>query len=362
MKKELIKISIFIFIFLIVFHFISYLFKPSSYNLRNIGGFYGEKRNSLDIVYLGGSACFVYWEPLKVFEEYGITSYNFAADAIQPEIYQFLTKEVFKYQNPKLILIDARAFQYKDEVVKANDTIANDVSYRNFLTAMPFSYNKYNFIEENVPKYLNENTLSYHFDLIKYHSNRDIYGKDQIKMMIKKYKHPFKGFYFVPDAYRMEKKYQETKKITPISNNTKKILEKLLKYLKRTNQEALFVVSPYIETSKEKEQFNYISTIVKKYNYNFLDTNDYYEEMKVDFDTDFYNYNHMNILGADKYTTFLAKYIIKNYKIKGIGGAKKNKEWEILLKEWNLNIDKTKQEIFNKINSEGYYEKVYIKQ
>ena len=55
------KIIIFIILFIIIFIILTYIMKPINVNLKNITGFYGEDKNSLDMVYIGGSAAFVYW-------------------------------------------------------------------------------------------------------------------------------------------------------------------------------------------------------------------------------------------------------------------------------------------------------------
>ena len=83
-KKNIIditKIVIFLVLFVLIFIFLTYIMKPINVNLKNIAGFYSEDKNSLDMVYIGGSAAFVYWQPLKAYEDEGITSYNFAINS-----------------------------------------------------------------------------------------------------------------------------------------------------------------------------------------------------------------------------------------------------------------------------------------
>ena len=148
-KKSIIpitKIIAFIIIFIFVFTYLTYLMKPDEVSLRNINGYYGEKKNSLDMVYIGGSACFVYWAPLQAFEDEGIASYSYGAYVVQAELYKYLIKEALKTQDPELIVIDARAFQYRE------NRLPEEVHYRNFLTGMSFSLNKLEFINENVEK------------------------------------------------------------------------------------------------------------------------------------------------------------------------------------------------------------------
>jgi len=349
--KNILKWTMLTLIFIVIsfyfFRITTYIMKPSHPSLNNIAGFYGEKKNSLDMVYIGGSAAFEYWEPLRAFESKGIASYNYGSNRVQAEAYKTMIKEVFKRQKPKLILIDARAFQYRE-----NEQPPIEQGYRNVLTGIPLSLNKIDFISKNVKKYLNDDPLSYYFDIIKYH--RDLKGEDvtnQIKMAFNIYKNPYKGFNFVPQVEAQPIIDHETNIKTPIGKETEDILINLLEFLKTTDCKYLFVVSPYVEPKNHKENFNYISEIIEQYGYNFLDCNDFIEEMNINFSTDFYNIFHVNIFGAEKYTDFLINYLMENYELPDRKDDEDYYEWIQLLENWNQKVETTKKEI-NKLIEE----------
>jgi hypothetical protein len=345
---QIIKILSFGLILFQMFIFLDYLMKPRSIDLSNIAGFYGEEKKSLDMVYIGGSACFVYWAPLKAWEDKGIASYSFAADTIQAELYSYLVKETLKYQDPKVIVIDARAFQYRDV-----DQPPTEVAYRNILTGTPLSLNKLLFVEGNVKKYLKEDPLSYYFDLIKYHGASGHNSiSEALSMMTNNFHHELKGFFFIPSVVKMQKYNFETNVETPVSTETTKILDDLLAYLKTTRHKILFIVSPYLETKEHKENFNFVERKVVAAGFDFLDANEYYNEMNLNFDTDFYNNSHVNIFGSEKYTAFLENYLIEKYKLpnrkSNIDYAKK---WDVLLDNWHSRVNATKDVINSLIGS-----------
>lgn len=256
----------------------TYIMKPSSNNLDAIAGIYGERKNSLDVVLVGGSATCVYWEALTAFEKEGIASYNYGADTMEPELYKLLIKELLELQNPELIIIEARPFQYREELRPATE-----VAYRNTLTGMPLSMNKIEFIHNNVNKYLGQDDISYYFDIIKYH--RDIKGEkinNQIEMALGTYKNETKGFRFVEKVEaQSEVKINEPESRKPIDKETEKILRELLEYIKTIKTtKFLFVLSPYVIDDERKANFNCIEDIIEEYGYDFLDGNDYYDEME----------------------------------------------------------------------------------
>jgi len=345
---SILKIIVFIGLFLFVYTFLTYVMKHPGVNLNNIAGFYGEKKNSLDMVYIGGSAAFVYWEPLKAYEEKGIASYTFGADTMQAEGYTFLIKEILKRQNPEVILIDARAFQYRDY-----DQPPTEVAYRNIITGAPFSLNRAQFIEKNVPKYLNMETLPFHFDLIKYHDRRSEFDTpNSIKMMFQTYQNPLKGFYFVPEFRAMEKLDFMTDIKTPVSEVTTEVLTELLDFLKTTNQKYLFLVSPYQEREEHKENFNYVEEKIEEAGYDFIDMNEYRDTMGLDYDKDFYDKNHVNIFGADKYTEFLSNYLLEKYTLPDRREDKNYHQWNTLLENWHTQVEETKMTIIKSMEEE----------
>lgn len=354
-KKNIIAISkiiVFIILFIIVFIVLTYIMKPINVNLKNITGFYGEPENSLDMVYIGGSAAFVYWQPLKAYEDSGIVSYNFAINSVQAENYIYMIKEILKTQNPNLIVLDARAFQYRDDEERGPDS----VRYYNFTTGLPFSKNRYEYIENNVPKYLGEDTLAFHFDLIKYHTNRDELDiKTSLKMMLGTYKNEYKGAAIYQRVAPIKKQDLKTNNRTSLSLETEKILIELLEYIKTIDCEFLFVVSPYSMPKEDIEKFNYIEEKIENNGFKFLDVNEYYDEMQLDFNTNFYDMNHVNIFGAEKYTNFLESYIKKNYNLPDRREDTNYDSWDKLLKNWHKQIDKTKDKINKMIEEKDWY-------
>ena len=78
-----------IFLFGLLSIILSYVMRPVTNSRKNLCGFYAEKSNSLDMVYVGGSACYAYWEPLAAWNEYGFTSFNFATESIQPQCIKY---------------------------------------------------------------------------------------------------------------------------------------------------------------------------------------------------------------------------------------------------------------------------------
>ena len=351
--KQIIKILSFSLILGILLFVLSCMAKPvlsTGSDHYNIGGLYCEKENSLDVVYVGGSAVCDYYAPLQAWEKYGIVSYDYAANTVQLELYQTMIKELLKTQKPELIILDARALQYRDKD-NVDAQPPSEVSYRNTLTEMKLSRNKMDFINTYVEKVTGESKASFYFDLIKFHDNLTKPRSGYLEIMFGKYKNPYNGFRLVPSYTLIGQRDFSTSVKKPVSGETEAILNDLLDYMDETGIDYLFTVSPYAEKKEHKMTFNYVQEIIENRGYRFIDCNEYVDQMELDFETDLYDNNHVNIYGAEKYTDFLSQYILTNYESPN---RKEDPDYVFMntyLDEWHLDVKSTKA-IIDQIISE----------
>ena len=71
---------------------------------RKVNGFYAEEKDSLDFVFVGSSQMFTTVVPAVLWEEYGITSYDFGNNEQPMYLSYYYIKEALKYQKPKTLL------------------------------------------------------------------------------------------------------------------------------------------------------------------------------------------------------------------------------------------------------------------
>lgn len=312
-KENIIRIIGFISFICILFKVfcsVTYLFRNAGSDRTHIVGIKCE--SDLDMVYIGGSAAFVYWEPLKAWSDCGFTSYNFATNSIQAENIKAYIEETERYHKPNLYVIGARAFQYyEDEQVEAglrNGSDSMDIT-------SPARYDMLNSYFDN--RIIDENTdiLSYYLDIAKYHTNTENLESGEAWGFINNEgTSPNKGWEWMDlYAYLNEPKDFYTDERADLPENAMKTLDELLEYCVNEDLNVLFVVCPYVITREDQAKYNTIKDRVEKSGFRFLNTNEYYREMNLDFSTDFYHSSHVNLFGASKYTAFLEDYIVQNY-------------------------------------------------
>lgn len=332
-------IAVFFVCFGILFVLLSYLYRPVTSSRENICGFYAEEKNSLDMVYVGGSACYVYWEALAAYEQYGFTSYNFATDAMPPQVIKYCIEEILKTQTPEVFLVDLRPFQYGDRYDEATGCInyKREAPLRNVTDNMNYSLNRFQMIENCVE----EGKTSYHFDIAKYHSLLvSLIMPDNWEYIRNRHPMQSKGFHPCETVGELEladvSAVTEKQQLAPRMDD---LLIDLLEYCKEKELKVLFIVHAYQISEEDQKKYNYMEEKISGYGLDYLNTNDYIAEIGLDGLTDFYNRDHVNLLGADKYTKFLGDYLVRNYTLGDKRGDTAYSQWGKDYEEWNRQME-----------------------
>lgn len=317
-KREVIQFFAFIIILFLVFQSCTYLFRGVGPERNNIISMKAER--DMDVIFLGGSSILAYWQPLRAWHEYGFRSCDCATNNFPMEAYLYMMKYVRKYDNePKLWVVEMRSFQ-------AYTNGFSEGGYRLSADALdvlePIRYEFVHNVVSNRALESNDDVLSYYLDILYYHRN---YWKLQLKEnWLNLFNYPLdkrtysnQGWIWRQDGIielDMPEDYQ-TSEVAEIDPYVEETLRKLLDYCKDNEQNVLFIASPFYIDKDITMEFNRYREIINEYDYEFLDTNDCYSEMNVDFSRDFHDHAHVNILGAEKFTRFLGDYIIREYEI-----------------------------------------------
>ncbi|MCE5187794.1 MAG: hypothetical protein LLF75_01210 [Eubacteriales bacterium] len=342
---------VFTLIFLCFFFAISYLVRPLDSEEMNFKSFYAEEKNSLDVIYIGGSVCIVGWVPYKAWSDQGIPSYAFGESSLYSCNVLPLVKEALKYQSPELLIFDLRPFEYTGAERKIEKS-----RFLALASSMPVTSLNRLKILQNGYKYSVDITkadtkLSFYIDLIRYHDQWKKLNHLSFKYAIPGlYSTKNKGFLFVSLYEALE--LNDNSSIIeekPCPALAEENLNELISYLKEIGQDALFVVAPYQELTEQRKQYNYLERIITDNGFRYLNANDYYSEMGIDGKLDFYNNDHTNIFGAEKYTEFLAQYISDFYNLNDRRGDEKYIKWEEWYGNWTEQSGYTKNDIIGLI-------------
>ena len=124
-------------------------------------GFYALDRDSLDVAFVGSSQIFANINPLLIWKDYGISSYDMTSSSQRVWISKYYIQEIIKYQSPKVIVL---------EVMKFFEASPNDEERnRKALDYMKLSKEKIEAAWESIKGCPDETVSSYIFPILRFH-------------------------------------------------------------------------------------------------------------------------------------------------------------------------------------------------
>lgn len=324
--KRIIATACFLAIIGYVYARATYLFRGTGLNAfhddrMSIVGIKAE--DPLDMVYIGGSDVFCYWFPLQAWNDYGFTSYDLASTSLQAENLLYLLKHTLQYQDPGLLVIGVRSF-----VIYGGEGYEGGLRYTS--DALNLGADRLRLIKTYFDRrVMDADICSFYIDIAKHHSRYELLSSPEAWALMDNVGEPlYKGANVMGSYYYIDRLPQPNtgnrRELDPTASYT---LCELLDFCKEKDLNVLFVESPYIVTQEDYEIYNTIGDIITSYGFEFLNTNDYFDEMGLDISEDFSDIQHVNVFGADKYTDFLGNYIAENYGLSN-HKAEGNARWD----------------------------------
>lgn len=359
--KSLIKFICFLIVLYCVFSRVTWLYRSNGIEAReDIYGF--RNQGHVDVVLCAGSNLLRYYQPLEAWNQKGYTSYNYATSGAKADLLKAYIEDSRVSNEATLYVCDIRSFPM------VTDTV-DDLSLRNWSDSLPvFSYARWKGISSFLFNRNREGVdiLSYYFDIIKYHTNSDVLKSD--------YQWNYQD---LNSIYNIDKGFDPNKGHIPfdrperiydigtLTDQQEKAIDELLDYCDDNDLNVLFICCPYIIAESDWLTLNAVGEKITDRGYTYVNFNDYYDEIGLDFETDFGDVNHVNYLGAEKYTKYLMNYISDNYELPDHRGDVKYKGWDkdyeiyaATQKEWKNAITTLVESHINaKKNGEQLHEK-----
>ena len=307
---------------------------------------YFDYAEDYDILYFGSSLVMYGINPLEIWNEYGITSYNWAnPQCTLPSTYWKL-KNVLDYETPKLVVVDC---------FYSNYTYKTYSRYRihEAFDAFPFSYTKWLAINDLMKDeakmedgliYTDSERYSVLFPLFEYHTRwGELEKRDFVSEFV-----DTKGCEFeINVAEPIE--ISNTSEKTEITEDMVGViyLERVIEECQNRDIPILLTYLPFPTDETWKKESNMIQDIADKYGVNYIN---FTNLDVVNYQTDYSDsYSHMNISGQKKVSEYLGQYILENYEIE-------DRRDSIIADQWNAWYEEYKQYEFGFIQSQNNLE------
>ena len=318
-----------------------YVLCHADHNRERIKGFYLEDKDSVDVVFIGASEVYADFSSCYAYEKFGFTSYPIATESNIVQSFKTQIKTAIKEQHPKLIVVELNGALYGK-----NDPLEKEANFRNYVDNIPLDSDKVEYISE----YITDNQLEYYLPIIKYHSVWNDFPKG-LKWDLSIMQDQMRGYNYLKGAKSKSTVYTAEQKIynDSLKNNDKKkdlteksekYLRDCLEYCKSENiDNIVFVRFPHIVNKKSLARFyrsNAIGDIIAEYGYDYINCEKNFVDTGLDVNTDFYNLDHLNIYGQQKFTEYFGGYIQEKYGIsKSDLSPSQKEEWDTCAKYYD---------------------------
>jgi len=325
LKKNLLKICLFILISILIFNEITYIFKNKEVT-EKIGPIYEEEK--LDVIFLGSSTTEYSIYPMQLWEEHGIVSYNAGHPGGHLEPMYYRVKEYIKKFSPKVIVIDCRRVD--------QEGFGGNSEKHYLFDNMKFSLEKI----EMLTKLPLAESIEMMFNIVRYHSSWDtltednfekygvsmdkgaFYGEipsqdDYYAEYKRKYENLIKAEYLAtlePNEYLMMNKneYNEminTQETVEVKGSSLENIVRIAELCKKNNVKPLFVVYP-----NSKIDTKLIAWCIEEFseqnNLEFINFYNVLGEIEFDARNDFADTHHLSVSGGKKITKYMGEYLI----------------------------------------------------
>lgn len=346
MKKNIVKIIVFLLIVVTLGVQMAEILCP-----KEMGAwrrYYTKEQKNIDLLVVGSSHAHCNVNQGLLWDEFGIAGYTLSSGNQMLDSSYYFIKEAVDTHKPKIIALEILGAT-KEGIENGETSI-----YRNSLP-MRWSSTFWEYIE-------------YFSDTV----DMDSVWKKQIQLKIPiihgRYKElvqedfedtiPFlKGYRGSYECGVQEVPLgAQTMEIGQLAEENREMLINVINYTKEKNIELVLFKSPFVVSEEEEKRLNAVGELAAENGVGFIDYNKLYEEIELDFETDFRDYEHLNNYGADKMTRHLGDFLSENYDMEDHRGQKGYESWEDNALYLHNKVLRHELEQINDIN--GYLEQM----
>ncbi len=340
--KILIRLSVFMMVFVLLFVMVNAFFQPIWLDWNNYyttQGFYKQPKNTIETIILGPSTLITGLTPMEMYQEYGICAYNLATEQQSMLASYYWLKEADRLHGDtlKTVILEASALR----------SFTNDTLSHKSLDTMRLSANKFQAVYEYCEKDIG-NTLSYLFPVVAYHNRWSSLEAIDFNKYSVDPNSGTRGFGFETETYSGRVSYKNVivKDIVFDEDaNYVKLRDDSLEYAQRIidfcNEKGLKLILVKTPTNNWNDSLHKtVSKFADDRELTFLDFNysPLYEELGYIHAFDSKDSNHMNYYGATKFTKWMSKYLIDECGASDVRGNDKYSFMEDELYEYNNRV------------------------
>lgn len=286
-------------------------------------------------MFLGSSHVIISTNPLQLYAEYGITSYNMAKYGGMVTESYWILMNALDYCEPKCVVVDLwaldRDYQYLDlmDGTKTEEECRSSVSgFHDAIDSWPLTKTKIDTVNDLISDY--DVKKEFYWDFMLYHDRWSSLTRKDFQlaagnMTEQSYLGAAPVSFVVNDVPIFTA--ENNGKILSDDTVCVQYLYKILNECRSRNIEVIFTFMPMAGYYEEDWwAVNTMEKIAEKEEVLFLNLLPHDKQNVVDFKTDMYDEGHANISGMHKLTSYIGKYLCE---VEGIVDHRQDSEYQV---------------------------------
>lgn len=330
MKRRItvaISIVAFLIILILSVHKISDISLPIFDNNQGAQtGFFDEEKNSIDVIFLGTSNMFHSINPVIMYNDTGITSFDFGSSSQSLNMSYMYLKEALKTQKPKVVCLEVV------QVYGNSSKHLYEPGMRWGFTYFPLGENKLEGLYSQLGGVVDFEYLSYVVPILRYKSRwKELTKEDFVGETDKFLKGCNASFITQPQSYPDD--YFDDEEVV-IKEANVEALDNIRKLCEKEGIELVLFKGP--NTALWKDAYSKkVSKYAENYNLKYIDYNHLVDEISLDVNTDFQDESHVNIWGQTKVTKHMEEFLKTNFDLADHRGGEVENSYDKALKSFN---------------------------
>ena len=259
-----------------------------------------EEENSVDILFFGSSLTYCNIVPSVIWEESGISTYLMAGpEQTIPITYSYI-KEACRTQHPKVVALEITGMLYPRY---CNFTKAN-IAY------MPWSLNRLEATFQAAEPELRPGLL---FPILDYHSRWSEVTRYELISHLRPQVDLLAGYTFLDTIVPQgEVTYRDYTAESEDYARNLTYLQAIYDFCRENGMELLLFLTPS-KGQIPPEALEQLKTDISALSgVTFIDFNEHFDELGIDDSTDWHDFLHFNCRGAEKFSRYLAGYLMED--------------------------------------------------
>lgn len=287
------------------------------------GGFrrmYDLPSETVDVMAFGSSHAHCSVDHGTLWKEYGIAGFTFSAGDQSMDGTAAFVKQALRYRKPKVLLVEMYG-------VTADHIVNDDTTIGRNLLGMKWSPLYLEYAGQIIRSYP-DISFDKAFEVVtKIPLIHARYG--DVKWSDLQLRQPYlMGYRGSIECDQFDTPtVSEWNRNIPLAEEVVDCLDDIVLCAEKSDVELVFWIAPYCVSAEEQGRYNALAEYASKHNVPCIDFNRMYDELGIDFETDFRDPGHLNNSGAKKVTSYLAQYVKEHYDLVDHRGDERYAQW-----------------------------------